>query len=239
MAELASFISTKLDNIQFTINHSWFEKCFTENEKRNYSSKYATIQFIPTDTPEIERNITTGQIKFNDIVYSPDLPSIANPNTLETKDTPEPTKNKYTDLINLIGDTATKLQTTCDAILERYDDNVELVNSAFEPLVDHQKMYANFYAKIANSKDVMDDRNKWGDYEKIMAKYLMESGETIAHMSKLMDYSSKFGSIGILNNATLKAKMEQLGECPKCKGNIYFEINENLKQAEIQAQFEI
>ena len=237
-AELASFIWNVLDRIEFHISRAHFYACFTDEEKGNYSDKFSTEHFIEREDGLLI-NPTTGQIKVNDVTYSPDLPSEVKPKTMETKETTEPTKNKYTDLLNLIGDTASKLEVTVDAILQRYDDNNKLIAEVLEPMSIKQPHYAKCYAVISNSKDVLDDRNKWGDYEKIMAKFLMDSGETIAHISKLMDYSSKFGSIGILNNEDLQKKVEQLGQCPACHKYIYFEVNEALKEIEIQAQFEI
>lgn len=238
MTRLASFIWTKLDDIQFAIARSWFESCFTDDEKRNYSSKFSSEHFVE-NAEGILTNPITGQIKINDVTYSPDLPSQVKPKTLSEESVDERPKNKYTDLLNLISDTATKLQVTADAIIQRFEDNSQLIIEGLQPFKENQKKYADYYAKIANSKDVLDDRNKWGDYEKIMAKYLMDSGETIAHIAKLMDYSSKFGSIGILNNPELEKKVHQLGMCPNCNADIYYTMNEKLKQLEIHAQFEI
>lgn len=238
MTRLASFIYNKLKDIEFEIARPWFESCFTDDEKRNYSDKFSTEHFVE-NKEGILTNPITGQIKINDVTYSPDLPSQVKPKTLSEETVDERPKNKYTDLLNLISDTASKLQVTADAINQRFEGNAQLIIEGLQPFKENQKKYADYYAKIANSKDVLDDRNKWGDYEKIMAKFLMDSGETIAHISKLMDYSSKFGSIGILNNKDLEDKVKQLGECPKCHGNISFEINERLKTAEIQAEFEI
>lgn len=237
LTRLASFIWTKLDDIQFTIAKPWFERCFTENEKRNYSNMFSTEHFVE-NKEGILTNPITGQIKINEVTYSPDLPSEVKPKTLHA-DEEEGPKNKYTDLLNLIGLTADKLGVACDAVVQRFEDNSLLIIEGLQPFKDNQKAYADYYAKISNSKDVLDDRNKWGDYEKIMGKFLMDSGETIAHISKLMDYSSKFGSIGILNNEELEKKVHQLGMCPSCNADIYYTMNEKLKQLEIRAQFEI
>ena len=238
VSELASYIWNLLDKINFSIARPWYESCFNDEEKRNYSTKFSTEHFIE-ESNGIERNPVTGQIRLNGVVYSPDLPSEVKPKTLEPKEITSPIKDKYTDLLNLIKDTFSKGETTVDAIIQRYEENQGLVQSVLEPIKDKQKQYTEYYSKIANSKDVLDDRNKWGDYEKIMARYLRDSGETIAHISKLMDYSSKFGSIGILKNKDLEDKLRQLGLCPKCKCDIYFEKNEELKQMEIKAQFEL
>ena len=237
---LAAFIWGQLDKIQFSIAKPWFEACFTDDEKRNYSNKFSSEHFTIDFLDGVLKNPITGQVKIDDIIYSPDLPSEVKPKSIFTLDSiPPQTKNKYTDLLNLIGDTASKLEVTVDAIVQRYDENYRIIDAVLEPIKENQKKYAEYYAKISNSKDVLDDRNKWGDYEKIMAKFLMDGGETIAHVSKLMDYSSKFGSIGILNNEDLQKKVEQLGQCPACHKYIYFEVNEALKEIEKQAQFEI
>ena len=239
VSELASFIWNKLEEVEFSINRAGFSRCFKENEKRNYSDMYTSTHFIE-NKEGILTNPITGQIRINDVTYSPDLPSEVKPKTLHVEDdVDERPKNKYTDLLNLIGQTADKLGVTCDAIVQRFEDNSPLIIEGLQPFKDNQKLYADYYAKISNSKDVLDDRNKWGDYEKIMAKFLMDSGETIAHIAKLMDYSSKFGSIGILNNEELENKVHQLGLCPSCNADIYYTMNERLKQIEIHAQFEI
>lgn len=239
IATLASYIWGGLEKIEFSMSRSHFYDCFTDDEKGNYSDKFGTEHFIGNHEDSVKTNPVTGQIKYHNVTYSPDLPSEVKPKTMEVTDAPEPTKDKYTDLLNLIGDTASKLQVTVDAIEQRYDDNKEIIQEVLEPIQDAQYKYAHYYAIISNSKDVLDDRNKWGDYEKIMAKFLMDGGETIAHISKLMDYSSKFGSIGILNNADLQKKVEQLGQCPKCQANIYFEVNESLKEIEKLAELEL
>ena len=239
LAELASFIWKKLEDVEFSIHRSHFYLYFNDQEKGNYSNKFNIEQFIETDREGVLKNPQTGQVQIDDVTYSPDLPSEAKPKTMEVSDAPEPTKNVHIDLLNLIGDTAGKLQVTVDAIVQRYDDNYPIINAVLVPIKENQKKYAEYYARISNSKDVLDDRNKWGDYEKIMAKFLMDGGETIAHVSKLMDYSSKFGSIGILNNAELQKKVEQLGNCPKCQANIYFEVNESLKEIEKLAELEL
>ncbi len=238
-AELASYIWNKLDNIQFSVGRPYFESCFTSDEKQNYSHKFSTEHFLPTDNNEIERNPISGQLRINNVIYSPDLPDEQKPKVLEPKETTEEIKDEYTNLLHLISTTASKLQVTIDAIIQRYPENKELVQEGLQPLKEKQKQYAHYYAIISNSKDVMDNRNKWGDFEKIKGKFLMDSGETIAHVSKLMDYSSKFGSIGILNNTELNDKVQQLALCPSCNVNIYYTMNEQLKELEIKAQFEI
>lgn len=240
MPELASYISTKLSDIGFQVADSWFYTLFNEGEKANYPAHFSTEIFSKW-IDRVEKNVTTGQIKIDNIIYSPDTPSEVKTKTLkgESDETTLDNTNKYIELLKLIGETANRLNVTCDAIIQRYDDNHLLIKTALEPIAELQDKYANYYAVISNSKDVLDDRNKWGDYEKIMAKYLMDSGETIAHVAKLMDYSSKFGSIGILNNEALQHKVHQLGLCPSCNADIYFTMNTKLKELEVKAQFEV
>ena len=241
LANISSFLYKEFNNIGLNVSDRWIRKNLPSDLKGKYS-----ISELPSDTIEpiwktistegdlIERNQfgvykINGHIQQNKIVKSHNEPKLED----------ERPKNKYTDLLNLISQTADKLGVTCDAIVQRFEDNSPLIIEGLQPFKDNQKLYADYYAKISNSKDVLDDRNKWGDYEKIMAKFLMDSGETIAHIAKLMDYSSKFGSIGILNNEELENKVHQLGLCPSCNADIYYTMNERLKQIEIHAQFEI
>ena len=101
--ELASYIWNKLDEIQFSVAKPWFEKCFTDNEKRTYSDKFSTEHFIDTgDNIGLSKNPISGQLKLNGVTYSPDLPSETKPKTLsKPEEELRPTKNKYTDLLNL------------------------------------------------------------------------------------------------------------------------------------------
>lgn len=242
LSNISSYLYTELNKIGLEVSDRWIQKVLPANYKQNYSQSEHPSEYIEpiwetisTKGDLIEKN-QFGQYKINNHLQQD---KIVKPKTLSEESVDERPKNKYTDLLNLISDSASKLQVTADAIIQRFEDNSQLVIEGLQPFKENQKKYADYYAKIANSKDVLDDRNKWGDYEKIMAKFLMDSGETIAHIAKLMDYSSKFGSIGILNNEDLQNKVHQLGMCPSCNADIYYTMNEKLKQLEIHAQFEI
>jgi hypothetical protein len=223
-------------------NESWIYQNLPDDYKRKYSKSVVATDFIERkwDIVSNKKNIIEedqlGNIRVNG-------KEMVEKKVSEPKPTQTPSKlDKYNIIIKQIQESATHLETACRTIFDRYnkDENVKkMITEYFDNPKEYLKRYQELHAKIANSKSVLDDRNKFGDYEKCMALYLMEGGETIAHVAKLMDYSSKFGSIGILKNEDIRNKIKQLGECPKCHGNIYFEINEKLKQAEIQAQFEI
>jgi len=257
IAHLASYMRGGLDKIGFSISNSHFYDCFTDEEKGNYSGKFGSEQFIESNTPGVLKSVDSPRIKIDDVTYVPEIKEEGRSKTAQTDDD-EPVVYKiddYTDCLNRIAKSCSELYSSCQSILKKYtigiwDKNKEIVivtpeqiqkivQDTFHPIEEIQQKYAKYYAKISNSKDVLDDRNKWGDYEKIMAKFLMDGGETIAHISKLMDYSSKFGSIGIVNNPRIIELMKQLGACPSCHKNIYFEINESLKEQEKILKFEI
>jgi len=130
----------------------------------------------------------------------------------------------------------------CGSLLERiagymranYIENKEILDKAF----NDPTFYLKAYAVLTNARKEIDERNKWGDYEKIMSKFLIDTGQSTAHIAELLNYSSKYGSIGIdrhgefVDPQTKEFKrelLEFLMRCPKCKNNIYHIINENIE----------
>jgi len=257
--ELASYIWNKLKDVRFSIYESQFYSYFTDDEKGNYSGKFTIEDFIETEIPGVLRGVDSGLLKINGVTYTPLIAEEKeSTKTAKTEEGIIYKKDRYTDCFNRIIKTCNELNSACNSILTKYTLGIyhkdkdgkkiieltpekvqTFVQNELKPIEETMKKYIKYYSIISNSKDVLDARNKWGNYEKIIAKFLMDSGETIAHISKLMDYSSKFGSIGIQNNPELQKKVEQLGQCPSCHVDIYFEINESLKEQEKQAQFEI
>jgi len=241
LSNTSSFLYTEFNKIGLSVSARWIQ----ESLPSNFKGKYSKSELASESTKPIWETVSTnkavveqdqfGHFKINGVLQQS---KIEKPTT-QLEEPPEIPKNKYTVLLKLIGETASRLGVSIDAIRQRYSEDSKLVEEFLEPIQEKQDLYAEYWSKISNTKNVLDDRNKWGDYEKIMAKFLMDSGETIAHIAKLMDYSSKFGSIGILNNPDLQKKVTQLGNCPKCEANIYFEINERLATVKANLQFEI
>ena len=97
------------------------------------------------------------------------------------------------------------------------------------------EQYAKDWASIENSKGMIDLRRDYGEYEKIMARFCMETGETIARIAQIMDYSEKYGSIGILREPKVMEFFETedtypiyLRSCPECHVDISQTMNHNI-----------
>ena len=91
------------------------------------------------------------------------------------------------------------------------------------------------WANIENSKGMIDLRRDFGEYEKIMGTFMIETGETIARIAQLMDYSEKYGSIGLLREPKVRSFFETedtyplyLRSCPKCLTDIAHDMNYNI-----------
>lgn len=166
----------------------------------------------------------------------------------ESSDTPQPIQVKLNDTTKSIF-----ALEQCGSLLERianymrtnYIENKEILDKAFK---DKNLFYLDCYAVLTNARKEIDERNKWGDYEKIMAKFLIDTGETTARIAELLNYSSKYGSIGIdrhgefVDPQTKEFKrqvLEFLMKCPSCHDNIYHIINENIEKQRKGEELEI
>ena len=156
-----------------------------------------------------------------------------------------PTLNDTTKSIYALEQTGSLIERTAHHFREYYDENKEILNKSFNGKLD---FYMDQYAKHSNAKKAVDERGKWGDYEKIMAKFLMDTGETTARMAELLNYSSKYGSIGIdrhgefVDRQTKRFKtrlLEFLMKCPLCKGNIYHKLNEQIERYHKDLELEL
>jgi len=152
------------------------------------------------------------------------------------KEIVSPTFNDATKAIYALEQTGSLIERIAHHFRENYMDNKTILTHGF---VGKLKFYLDQYAKHSNAKKAIDERGKWGDYEKIMAKFLMDTGETTAHTAELLNYSSKYGSIGIDRHGEFvdpqtkqfkKKLLEFLMVCPMCSKNIYHKLNEEIEK---------
>ena len=144
----------------------------------------------------------------------------------------------YSKWLDEMRKTANKFELTLQKLWEEYNksDNVqELLESKLLNIEDRLYDAATTYVDIASSKDLIDDRRDFGEFEKIMARFVIETGETIARVAQLMDYSEKYGSIGILREPKVVEFFETEGtyplflrSCPKCLVDISQLMNKNI-----------
>ena len=116
-----------------------------------------------------------------------------------------------------------------DALEEKYNESDELAFVMKEQLSDIKQLLsqdANTLAVLSLARKNIDDRNKWGNYEKLVAQFLIAVGETKAELAKKLNYCSKYASIGIERNEELTSYWQYLGKCPSCKTDVhdYFDL---------------
>ena len=153
--------------------------------------------------------------------------------------------NNTTKTIYALEQTGSLIERIAHHFREDYMNNREILDKAFHNKLD---FYHKQYAKHSNAKKAIDERGKWGDYEKIMSKFLMETGETTARMAELLNYSSKYGSIGIDRHGEFvdeqtkqfkKELLEFLMICPLCAKNIYHKLNEEIEKYRLGVELKL
>jgi len=241
--DISSYLNKQFVEDGKDVSSRYIQEILPSNFKRNYSESELNTQLneqhyvtIKTDDP----TILLEKDQFNDIKINgveqvarkvvtsepiEPIKSIISPNTNNT------TKSLYA--LEQIG-----------SLIERIAHHFREYYPLNKPILDIEyggktEYYQKQYAAHSNAKKAIDERGKWGDYEKIMAKFLMETGETTAHMAELLNYSSKYGSIGIDRHGEFvdpqtkqfkKKLLEFLMICPICGKNIFHKINEEIEK---------
>ena len=186
-----------------------------------------------------------NDIRINGVEQTAKKESKAESDIEPQKEIISPTFNNTTKSIYALEQTVSLIERTAHHFREYYDENKEILDKSFNGKLD---FYVDQYAKHSNAKKAIDERGKWGDYEKIMSKFLMDTGETTARMAELLNYSSKYGSIGIdrhgefVDRQTKRFKtrlLEFLMKCPLCKGNIYHKLNEQIERYHKELELEL
>ena len=138
--------------------------------------------------------------------------------------------DEYTKCLGIISRIGNTIERLSESMIIRYSQGHDAeIKSFLTPLDMKTKEYLEWYAKLSNAKNHIDERNKWGEYEKLIGKFLIEVGATIAKLAKKMGYSTKYGSIGVLRNPDAKEFVRFLRSCPACKKDIDYIINENIE----------
>ena len=116
-----------------------------------------------------------------------------------------------------------------EALKDKYNESDELAKVMVEELKDIDKLVIQdleIASVLSLARKQIDDRNKWGNYEKLVAQFLIAVGETKAELAKKLNYCSKYASIGIERNEELTSYWHFLGQCPACKEDVheYFDL---------------
>ena len=242
---ISAYLYAQLNKEGISVSDRHIRRSLPDNYKQNYNKtdnvselEKQNWEIIETNDPSItiEKN-QFNEIKINgveqrakenkkeNIVQKPLKPKL-------NKDTREMTYLKSCSKL------ANKFHLTFETLIDRYNKSDEV-----QKIIDNEignvelKLgeYAKMWANIENSKGMVDLRRDFGEYEKIMGTFMIETGETIARIAQLMDYSEKYGSIGLLREPKVRAFFETedtyplyLRSCPKCFTDISHDMNYNI-----------
>jgi hypothetical protein len=253
---ISSYLYSQLNKEGITVSDRHIQRILPDDYKRNYTKSEqeselskAKWQTIETDDPSItiEKN-QFNEIKINgveqraketkkeDIVQKPLKPKL-------NKDTREMIYLKSCSKL------ANKFHLTFETLIDRYnksDEVQEIIDNEIGNVELKLGEYAKMWANIENSKGMVDLRRDFGEYEKIMGTFMIETGETIARIAQLMDYSEKYGSIGLLREPKVREFFEKedtyplyLRSCPKCFTDISHDMNFNIALYRASKELEI
>jgi hypothetical protein len=241
---ISSYLYAQLNKEGITVSDRHIRRSLPDDYKQNYNKtdnvselEKQNWEIIETEDPSIrlEKN-QFNSIKINGVEQR------AKEIKKETMQQPLKSKsNKDTrELIYLksCSKLANKFHLTFETLIDRYNKSDE-VQKIIDDEIGNVELklqgYAKMWANIENSKGMIDLRRDFGEYEKIMGTFMIETGETIARIAQLMDYSEKYGSIGLLREPKVREFFEKentyplyLRSCPNCFTDISHDMNYNI-----------
>lgn len=242
---ISAYLYAQLNKEGISVSDRHIRRSLPDNYKQNYNKtdnvselEKQKWKIIETDDP----SITIEKNQFNEIKIN-GVEQRAKENKKENivQKPLKPKLNKDTrELIYLksCSKLANKFHLTFETLIDRYnksDEVQEIIDNEIGNVELKLGEYAKMWANIENSKGMVDLRRDFGEYEKIMGTFMIETGETIARIAQLMDYSEKYGSIGLLREPKVRAFFETedtyplyLRSCPKCFTDISHDMNYNI-----------
>ena len=220
-------------SIQFALPSKYKQVGTNLESETLRNSNWVTIS--TDDSVDLVEKDQFNDFRINGDNYNKSKPKIE-PDQEPQKEIISPTFNNTIKSIYALEQTGSLIERIAHHFRENYMDTRDILDKEYAHMT---KYYVDQYAAHSNAKKAIDERGKWGDYEKIMSKFLMETGETTARMAELLNYSSKYGSIGIDRHGEFvdgqtkqfkKELLEFLMVCPMCAKNIYHKINEEIEK---------
>ena len=241
---ISAYLYAQLNKEGITVSDRHIQNILPEDYKRNYNKteqdselEKQNWEIIETEDPSIrlEKN-QFNSIKINGVEQRA--------KEIKKETTQQPLKSKSNkdtrELIYLksCSKLSNKFHLTFETLIDRYNKSDEVQQIIDDEIGDVELKlgeYAKMWANIENSKGMVDLRRDFGEYEKIMGTFMIETGETIARIAQLMDYSEKYGSIGLLREPKVRAFFEKedtyplyLRSCPNCFTDISHDMNYNI-----------
>jgi len=242
---ISAYLYAQLNKEGISVSDRHIRRSLPDNYKQNYNKTDNVSELEKQNWEIIETNdpsITIEKNQFNEIKIN-GVEQRAKENKKENivQKPLKPKLNKDTrELIYLksCSKLANKFHLTFETLIDRYnksDEVQEIIDNEIGNVELKLGEYAKMWANIENSKGMVDLRRDFGEYEKIMGTFMIETGETIARIAQLMDYSEKYGSIGLLREPKVRAFFETedtyplyLRSCPKCFTDISHDMNYNI-----------
>ena len=241
---ISAYLYAQLNIAGINVSDRHIRRSLPDDYKRNYNVTDNVSELEKQNWKIIETNdpsITIEKNQFNNIKIN-GVEQRAKETKKETTQNPLTSKlYKETRQLTYLKDCsklANKFHLTFDTLIERYNNSDEV-----QKIIDNEignvelklGVHAKMWASIETSKGMIDLRRDFGEYEKIMGAFMIETGETIARISQLMDYSEKYGSIGLLREPKVREFFETedtyplyLRSCPKCLTDISHDMNYNI-----------
>jgi len=251
--DISSFLNKQFVEDGKDVSDRYIQEVLPSHFKRNYSESELNTQLNESTwvtVSTVDPTILLEKDQFNDIRINgveqvpkkePKIPAFE----AEYKEIVSPTLNDTTKAIYALEQIGSLIERIAHHFREKYEENKKDLDDTYSGTL---KFYHKQYALHSNAKKAIDERGKWGDYEKIMSKFLMDTGETTARMAELLNYSSKYGSIGIDRHGEFvdpqtkqfkKELLEFLLVCPMCAKNIYHRINEEIEKYRIGIELKL
>ena len=242
---ISSYLYSQLNKEGITVSDRHIQRILPDDFKRKYSKTEQESELTKADWKTIETDdpsITIEKNQFNEIKLNGVEQRAKETKKENIVQKPlKPKLNKDTrELIYLksCSKLANKFHLTFETLIDRYnksDEVQEIIDNEIGNVELKLGEYAKMWANIENSKGMVDLRRDFGEYEKIMGTFMIETGETIARIAQLMDYSEKYGSIGLLREPKIREFFETedtyplyLRSCPKCFTDISHDMNFNI-----------
>jgi len=240
---ISSYLFKKLNEFGINVSERTIQRNIPEHHKRNYS-KSDILSDVETEVwQEIEtedQTILIEKNQYNDFKINGVEQRAKEIQKIITPEEPKPEDKDTRQFVYLsaISKLSNKFHLTLETLKNRYNMDPEVQKIIDSELGDVEKkltQYALDWASIENSKNMIDLRRDWGEYEKIMGTFMINTGETIARIAQIMDYSEKYGSIGLLREPKVTAFFESetkyplyLRSCPVCYNDISVTMNRNI-----------
>lgn len=243
--QISSYLFNQLTKEGIHIAKSYYSEIVPDDYKRNYSeSSVGELRksnwVIISDGDDLIEKDQFDHFRINGVEVTEKKQPKESPDVAQTWDSSgepiqEITEDGHSKLLLVYSKCGSTIERIFDALRSKYFDGAtKEIQDYYKDVAKLTEESVILLSKLQNSKSLLDDRNKWGDYEKIMMNFMIKTGETTAHLAKGVGYCSKYGSIGIdrnddvdfVDNEELKAFLRA---CPSCHKDIAETLNQNLQ----------